>query len=239
MISYVGRFPWHKTDMTTVKQRFLLVDTCVTMMKMLRRAVVKGEHPNLLTEQLWRRFYTMCMKCEGFTVVQKHGIARLAEISVSEQRSLGLPRFAGDWGHLWSMLPKPGAPLDLVEVSFVSLPVQSSTLSSSLFFSILSCRSANHEASQLQWYITLVREETLRAGRKMAPNVQARVARDSGVVGGADNVEKTEGLYLGLFYREVGFEMGPAFDNMTLADLATREFSTMDRIVRRVLPDLD
>lgn len=87
-----------------------------------------------------------------------------------------------------------------------------------------SCNADHHMS--MQWYLTLVREETTRAVQQSAPNVQAMIRRTAG----------THAEFLtGYFYREVNLSPGPAFDNMTLAELATREFDAMTRVIRCAL----
>lgn len=117
MISFVRKFPWHKTDLITVVQRQQLFETCVKMLRHLRKAIRQKQHEVLLNEQLYKRLSTTCMLCNGFTVIMKEGIARIAGLSSEQQRKFNQPRCPEKWIHLWSMVPKPGAPLDLVEVS--------------------------------------------------------------------------------------------------------------------------
>jgi hypothetical protein len=41
--------------------------------------------------------------------------------------------------------------------------------------------------------------------------------------------------YFGLFWLEVGYPVGPDFDNLTLADAASMEFAALERILSRAL----
>lgn len=57
------------------------------------------------------------------------------------------------------------------------------------------------------------------------PNVQAAIRKE-----GEDTV-----LYWGYFFKELDLPQGPSFDNMTLAEMATREFTAVTDILRRAL----
>lgn len=55
------------------------------------------------------------------------------------------------------------------------------------------------------------------------PNVQAAIRNDN----------KGAVLYWGWLFKELDLPRGPPFDNMTLAEMATREFTVVTEILRR------
>lgn len=54
------------------------------------------------------------------------------------------------------------------------------------------------------------------------PNVQAAIRNDN-----------KQPLYWGWLFKELDLPRGPPFDNMTLAEMATREFTAVTAILRR------
>ncbi|RYP56724.1 hypothetical protein DL771_011663 [Monosporascus sp. 5C6A] len=77
----------------------------------------------------------------------------------------------------------------------------------------------------LEYYIALVREETQRRVDEMPISEKQRVQEISQ---GTDD-------YWGYFWLEVDYPFGPAFDDMTLAEAARRELSTIEAILRRAV----
>ncbi|RYP18451.1 hypothetical protein DL767_009838 [Monosporascus sp. MG133] len=77
----------------------------------------------------------------------------------------------------------------------------------------------------LEYYIALVREETQRRVDEMPISDKQRIQE---VSQGTDE-------YWGYFWLEVDYPVGPAFDNMTLAEAARRELSTIEAILRRAV----
>lgn len=70
-----------------------------------------------LNRQLLRRLVTAAMTCPGFSTLQKDNIAYLMGMDELEERAYGQPRFASSWRHVYALGPKPGIPLDVIEVS--------------------------------------------------------------------------------------------------------------------------
>ena len=79
----------------------------------------------------------------------------------------------------------------------------------------------------MQWYIAIIREQSQRdlLARPMTQRNELQTK------------SKDTDPYWGYFWAELGYEMGPQFDKMTLAQAAHLEFSAVERILRRVLPD--
>ncbi|KAF9872211.1 hypothetical protein CkaCkLH20_10303 [Colletotrichum karsti] len=81
----------------------------------------------------------------------------------------------------------------------------------------------------IEWYIAVIREETNRFLETQAfqEKCQTRAIGD------------TTDLYFGYFWRELNHPVGPAFDSMTLSQLAMHEYQTMESIIRRALAPTD
>ncbi|RYP49431.1 hypothetical protein DL768_004876 [Monosporascus sp. mg162] len=77
----------------------------------------------------------------------------------------------------------------------------------------------------LEYYIALVREETQRRVDEMPISEKQRIQEISQ---GTDE-------YWGYFWLELDYPVGPAFDDMTLAEAARRELSTIEAILRRAV----
>jgi hypothetical protein len=78
----------------------------------------------------------------------------------------------------------------------------------------------------LQWYISVIRDQTQRDTLNRTLEERNRIQEGS---------EDTD-LYWGHFWAEVGYTMGPQFDDMTLAQAAHAEFSAVERVLARALP---
>lgn len=55
----------------------------------------------------------------------KDGIAWITNMQALDQEYYQLPRFADRWRHQYAIGPKPGFPLDIVEVSLLYLSILS------------------------------------------------------------------------------------------------------------------
>lgn len=118
MISTLRKFPWYMTEHITLRQRQAIFKAVLAMLEKLQ-AVMRTHkgHPQL-NQQLYKRLYTSAMLCDGLTVCQKDGVAYVVGLTDHEAvRDFNLPRFADMWTCQYIMVPKPGTPLDLIEVS--------------------------------------------------------------------------------------------------------------------------
>ncbi|KAI8273379.1 hypothetical protein K4K56_002080 [Colletotrichum sp. SAR 10_98] len=81
----------------------------------------------------------------------------------------------------------------------------------------------------IEWYISVIRDETNRflELQPFQEKCQTRAVGDA-----------TDG-YFGYFWRELNHPVGPVFDTMTLAQLASHEYQTMESIIRRALITAD
>ncbi|OPB38644.1 hypothetical protein A0O28_0017500 [Trichoderma guizhouense] len=75
----------------------------------------------------------------------------------------------------------------------------------------------------VEWYVAIIREQTHK-------DILALPLRER--TGLQERAEQTD-MYWGYFWAEVGYNMGPQFDDMTLAQAAHMEFSAVERILMR------
>ncbi|KAI0201851.1 hypothetical protein F4808DRAFT_469166 [Astrocystis sublimbata] len=120
MISTLRKIPWQMAEHITIKQRHSVYDAAVKMIKILSEKVRPGGtklhiESTRLTPQLLDRLVTAAMTCPGFSVVQKHNIAIEGGFSEEKCRPLNQPQFPERWVHQWTLVPKPGMPLDVLE----------------------------------------------------------------------------------------------------------------------------
>lgn len=121
MISTLRKIPWYKAEHITIKQRHSVYDATLKMIVTLSTKVNRGDFKNnteteRLTPQLFGRLVTAAMLCPGFSVVQKHNIATVAGLPESKSREFNQPRFPDSWRHQWTLAPRPGMPIDVLEV---------------------------------------------------------------------------------------------------------------------------
>lgn len=74
-----------------------------------------------------------------------------------------------------------------------------------------------------QWYVAIIREQSHK-------DIIALPLRERAEL--QERAEQTD-MYWGYFWSEVGYIMGPQFDDMTLAQAAQMEFSAVERILTR------
>ncbi|KAI0395195.1 hypothetical protein F5Y17DRAFT_221286 [Xylariaceae sp. FL0594] len=124
MISTLRKMPWYMASHITIKQRQSVYECTMKMMRVLAmklEQVGSGIMDHLkqdderLTPQLFNRLVTSAMLCPGFSVAQKHNIAVLAGLEEGKARGFNQPRFPDGWRHQWTLAPKPGVPLDVLE----------------------------------------------------------------------------------------------------------------------------
>lgn len=143
----------------------------------------------------------------------KDNISWLANVSEEEQRVHGQPRFASSWRHQYCLAPKPGAPLDVIEVclhgSLGGLPGGRLTRSG-------------------KWYIAMIRQQSQQDLLRRTAASQKEAWEKS----------KQTDMYWGFFWLELGYRAGPSFDDMTLEQIGRIEFAAMERILSRALPPI-
>ncbi|KAI0862882.1 hypothetical protein F4860DRAFT_522847 [Xylaria cubensis] len=120
MISTLRKIPWYKAEYITIKQRHAVYEAALKMLVVLSNKINRGDFKNAtevdrLTPQLLGRLVTAAMLCPGFSVVQKHNIATVGGLSEAKSREFNQPRFPDSWRHQWTLAPKPGMPIDVLE----------------------------------------------------------------------------------------------------------------------------
>jgi hypothetical protein len=90
--------------------------TC-ELLRLLAQSLRKEDDLINLNAQLHKRVVAAAMTCPGFTPMMKDDIAWMINVDNFEQRAYGQPRFANCWRHQYAVAPKPGIPLDVLEVS--------------------------------------------------------------------------------------------------------------------------
>lgn len=100
-----------------MKQREAVYSTCVSLLRYLQFAIRERKNESCLTPQLYRRLWTSAMLCHGFTVTMKDSIAWMVNLDEQHQYEFNMPRFGDMWVHTYTLVPKPGTPLDVIEVS--------------------------------------------------------------------------------------------------------------------------
>ncbi|ROW07108.1 hypothetical protein VPNG_07358 [Cytospora leucostoma] len=115
MISTLRKFPWYKTDCITIKQRHSVYNACAKLLRLLQFAIKEQKNDGFLTQQLLKRLWTAAMLCHGFTVAMKDNIAFQVGLPDDRLREFNMPRFANMWVHSYTLAPKPGTPLDILE----------------------------------------------------------------------------------------------------------------------------
>ncbi|KAI2639449.1 hypothetical protein GGS21DRAFT_538162 [Xylaria nigripes] len=195
MISTIRKIPWYKAEHITIKQRHALYDACAKMIETLSTKInrvgnVERAESQRLTPQLLNRLVISAMLCPGFSVVQKHNLACLAGVTQSKARDFNQPPHAESWRHLWTLIPKAGMPIDVLE-----------------------------------WYIAVIREETNRVVQGL--DISRRMPLQ-GMMQGLDG-------YWGFFWAEANFPVGPAWDNLSLAECGRMEWLAIERILIRAV----
>ncbi|KAI1633431.1 hypothetical protein F4809DRAFT_623261 [Biscogniauxia mediterranea] len=115
MISTLKKIPWYMAQHITVKERHAVYATCCKMITILSTTVDRFPRHERLTPQLLSRLVNAAMLCSGFTVQQKDNVSVLARMEEQKTREFNQPRFADLWCHLYTLGPKPGIPLDVLE----------------------------------------------------------------------------------------------------------------------------
>lgn len=164
MISTLKKLPWHMAGYITIKQQHYIYDASVRIVEQLKdeidpamrfRKTERQRRPGAerLTPQLLRRLVQCIMLCPGFTVVQKDNVAQLVNMSEREMRMFNLPRFAQSYNHLYALGPKPGVPLDVLEVCDIFLPEYACLT--------IMKREADHHFEHSSTYLSSVKKPTV------------------------------------------------------------------------------
>lgn len=120
LISTIKKLPWYMDEYITMRQRYAVYKTTMDLIRMLKVAIAERRNDQYLTPQLLKRLYTAAMLCPGFTVTMKDDVAYIMNLTENEQRGFNQPRFANQWCHVYALAPKPGRPLDVMEVRYIA-----------------------------------------------------------------------------------------------------------------------
>lgn len=117
LISTIKKFPWFRTDCITIKEREAIYQAALSLIRQLTRSILFQEDTDHLTPLLLRRLVSAAMFCPALTPCMKDGIAWMTNMQALDMEYYQLPRFSSSWRHQYAVGPKPGFPLDVVEVS--------------------------------------------------------------------------------------------------------------------------
>lgn len=106
------------TDFITVQQRGAMFRATCDLINLLLKSMEVGEHSFHLNKQLLDRLASASINCPGFTPVMKDDIVWLSAMDEQKLSLCNQPANADTWRHIYALAPKPGAPNDLIEVSF-------------------------------------------------------------------------------------------------------------------------
>ncbi|KAI4715935.1 hypothetical protein E4T48_07887 [Aureobasidium sp. EXF-10727] len=71
MISIMHKYPWHATDLITIRERTSIFSSAVVQLRVLMNAVTRNTHPQFLHRGLLQEYLTACLSNPGFSVQQK------------------------------------------------------------------------------------------------------------------------------------------------------------------------
>ncbi|PHH61153.1 hypothetical protein CDD81_721 [Ophiocordyceps australis] len=115
LISTLKKFPWYATESITISHRQALYSATERLVQVLMDKIDRDSDAINLNKQLQIRLINAALSCPGFTPLMKDNIAWMLNVSEAEQRHFGQPRAAYAWRHQYSLAPKPGVPLDVIE----------------------------------------------------------------------------------------------------------------------------
>ncbi len=116
LISTLKKFPWFVTDRITLSQRYAMYVATERLLQVLADKVNRNCDPINLTPQLQTRLTNAALSCPGLTPLMKDNISYMLNVSEDDQRYFGQPQQAYSWRHQYALAPRPGAPLDVIDV---------------------------------------------------------------------------------------------------------------------------
>jgi len=213
MITTIKKFPWFCPENITIMQRHLIYTATVRLAALLRNTLLSPKHDekdSTVNGQLLRRLFTAAMICPGFSVVQKDNIAVAAGYGNAELKIFNIPTNAHCWIHMHTLCPKPGIPVDVLEVC--TLPL---------------VPNAHPELTQPQYFIALIREETVLTVRNTNAEMRKRVV---------DKISDSDDSgYFGFAWAELALPEQRELCRWTLKTLGEREMAILQGIVHRAL----
>jgi hypothetical protein len=117
-------------DHITIEERSMLHKVTIDLLTLLVERVNNNEKDSLsITPMLLKRVWKAALKCPGFTPSMKDDIVFICQLSDQTAMEHGVAPYAACWKYLWTVGPKPGAPVDVLLVSPTSNPSHSATRS--------------------------------------------------------------------------------------------------------------
>jgi len=104
------------TDRITLSQRYAMYVATERLLQVLADEVNRNCDPINLTPQLQTRLTNAALSCPGLTPLMKDNISYMLNVSEDDQRYFGQPQQAYSWRHQYALAPRPGAPLDVIDV---------------------------------------------------------------------------------------------------------------------------
>lgn len=106
-------------DYITIEERNLMHKATIDLLTLLVERVSEKDDI-CLTPMLLKRVWKAALKCRGFTPTMKDDIVFICQVDDQTAAEYGVAPYAPYWKYLWTIGPKPGAPVDLM---LVSLPI--------------------------------------------------------------------------------------------------------------------
>lgn len=123
-------------DYITIEDRNLLHEVTKRMLEILVDRVSNGEDSINLNNMLLKRVWRAALQCDGFSPSMKDDIVCIAGLDDRTAIQFGLAPHASYWNKLWTLGPKPDAPVDVILVSLHSRRFKSRIAIVILTFSI-------------------------------------------------------------------------------------------------------
>lgn len=80
---------------------------------------MSGDHMRIsevLNEKLLKRVVRAAMGCPGFSPLMKDNIAFISSLDEHQVTEYGVPAYANRWRHIYTIVPNPGVPADVIDV---------------------------------------------------------------------------------------------------------------------------
>jgi hypothetical protein len=104
-------------DCITIEDRNILHHTTKKMLEILVERVNNNDDSVNLNGMLLKRVWRAALTCPGFTPSMKDDIVCIAGLDDRTAVDFGLAPHASFWNKLWTIGPKPEAPVDVLLVS--------------------------------------------------------------------------------------------------------------------------
>ncbi|KAK1758349.1 hypothetical protein QBC47DRAFT_440951 [Echria macrotheca] len=116
-ISTIKKYPWHKPELISMGERHFIAAVGFKLVYHLAQMLSCPSHDpadTCITPQLLKRLVAAYLTCPGFSATQKDNVVFTGNYTGNPEE-LGMPRLPEHWRNAHFLVPKPGAPVDLVE----------------------------------------------------------------------------------------------------------------------------